>query len=182
MIPPRTREKLAAHVDAVLARASIPTSEREEVAEELLGHLTHRCETYIAAGVDPDAAAHRAVGDFGSAARIGHDFTRAYRGRFWASTIGPLVPERARSGRPLAITLFAVQAFALSALYVGIAGWALVNHSPLHAVVLGIGGALVSGALLLVGFALLQAQRWAVVVAVLGSALLLIDGMVQITR
>jgi hypothetical protein len=182
MIPAGAHDRLAAHVDAVLARASIPSRDRQDLTEELLGHLIEHCEKLIAAGVEPGAAADRAISEFGAAPHIGRELTRAYRGRLWASTIGPLLPDRARPARPLAITLLAVQAFALSALYVGSAGWTLVNHSPLHAVLLGLGGAAVSAALLLVGFGLLQGQRWAVLLATLGSVLLVFDGAFQLTR
>lgn len=132
MIPAGAHERLTAHVDAVLAAASVPESERNDIGDELLGHLVERCEGYIAAGVEPDAAADRAIAEFGPAPRIAHDLTRAYRGRLWASTIGALLPARTQPERPLAITLFAVQAFALSALYAGMAGWVLVNYRSMR--------------------------------------------------
>lgn len=97
--------RLAQHVDAVLTASSVPARDRDDLAEKLLGHLVERCDHLVEEGLDPIAAADRAIAEFGTASRIGSDLTGAYRGRVWASTIGPLLPARAQPGRPLAITL-----------------------------------------------------------------------------
>lgn len=182
MIPAGAHERLATHVDAVLDAASVPLGERDDLAEELLGHLVERCAGLIGEGLDPDEAASRAIAEFGAAVRIGRDLTRAYRGRLWASTIGVLLPNETRSDRPMAVTLFAVQAFALSAIYVGTAGWALLNHPPVQALLLGLGASATSSALLVLGFGLLRAQRWALAIAAFGSIVIGMDGVIGFTE
>lgn len=180
MIPPGVRERLAAHVDAVLAGARVPATHRAEIAEELLGHLIQRVKELLTDGLTPHDAAERAIRDFGGAERIGRDFTRTYHGRLWASTIGVLLPAGTPAGRPLAVTLFWILALAMSAVYLLLAGWALAHHPPIRALVLGVGGATASGAILLVGLALRRARGWALDVATAGSLILVVLGVVEL--
>lgn len=180
MIPAGVEARLREHVASVLAAARIPATDGEEIAEELYGHLVERVRRLVADGMEPEVAADRAIRDFGAAERIGDDFTRTYHGRLWASTIGVLLPAETPAGRPLAVTLFWILALAMSAVYLLLAGWALVHHPPIRAIILGVGGIMVSGAIFLVGFGLRRAQRWAVDVATAGSFILVIFGLVEL--
>lgn len=183
MIPAGVLERLIAHVEAVLAAASVPAGQRDEIAEELLGHLVERVRALIADGMAPSDAADRAIRSFGTAGRIGRDFTRTYRGRLWASTIGMLLPVETPAGRrPMAVTLFWLLALGMSVVYLLMTAWAVTHHPPVRALLLCVGGAAISGAMLLVALGLQRAQRWALDIATAGSVVVVIFGLYELTR
>jgi hypothetical protein len=90
--PPTPAERLRSHVDRILDRASVRGGDREDLVEELYGHLWQRWQDGIAAGLQSDAAADAAISGFGEASRLGQDMTSAYHSRLYASTIGVLLP------------------------------------------------------------------------------------------
>lgn len=91
-IPHEIAERLQAHVGAIVAAAGIPAADRSDVAEELYGHLAERWAHHLAEGLDPQRAAERAIAEFGRPDQLGRDFLDAYHSRFWASTVGVLLP------------------------------------------------------------------------------------------
>jgi len=90
--PPTPAERLRSHVDRILDRASVRGGDREDLVEELYGHLWQRWQDGMTAGLSTDAAADAAISGFGEASRLGQDMTSAYHSRLYASTIGVLLP------------------------------------------------------------------------------------------
>ena len=77
---------------------------REDIAEELHGHLIERVQAYRDAGMDEPAAVERAVRELGGVEQLGRDFRRTYHSRLWASTVGILLPAVApREVRPSSV-------------------------------------------------------------------------------
>ncbi len=83
---------LWAHVDRILDRSAVPAADRDELAEELFGHLWQRWRDEVAAGFDVEAAAAVAIESFGGADELAPGMTRAFHSRLFASTIGVLLP------------------------------------------------------------------------------------------
>jgi len=89
---------LRAHVEATLVSARVPRQVRDDLAEELYGHLwTPLARRPSWSGLDEQAAAESAIRSFGSAQRLGVEMTAAYHSRLYASTIGVLLPAVAGS-------------------------------------------------------------------------------------
>ncbi len=129
-------DRLRAHVEAVVAAAGVPRSQRDDLAEELLGHLEERTEALVAQGVSREDAVRLAVDAFGSADALAGDFARAFHSRLWASTIGVLLASTQRGDdRPqvvgwLRLVLVLSMAFTAAALVITAAsasfGWVVV--------------------------------------------------------
>lgn len=92
MKPPTPAERLRSHVDHIVALTPVLGDEREELIEELYGHLWQSWQDGIASGLSSDDAADAAISDFGDTGRIGSEMTMAYHSRLYASTIGVLLP------------------------------------------------------------------------------------------
>ena len=92
MTEPTPAERLRSHVVRILDRSSVHAHDRDDIAEELYGHLWQCWQNGIAAGLSSDAAADAAISDFGDAGRLGRGMTGAYHSRLYASTIGVLLP------------------------------------------------------------------------------------------
>ena len=182
MIPLGVDERLRAHVASVLATAHVPRAERDDLGEELYGHLVEHWQALVDEGLDPMEAADRAVRRFGTAHRIGGELTRTYRGRVWASTIGALLPDEASPGRPMAVTLMVVLAMSMSAIHVLLAIEGLLNHPPVEALVWATSSAIAAAAILVLGIGLLRAQRWAVWISLGFCILLTFAGVMDATR
>lgn len=159
---PTVEARLAAHVESVLNGASFRKRDRDDLAEELYGHLWQRWQDALAAGLDEEAAAEEAIRSFGEPARLGREVTLAYHSRLYASTIGILLPTVAEpKEKPrgywiiyfLLFTTFWVMTMVLTRTW--------MDGTPLRA---GIG---FSGTLMaylaagLVMFAFRRRQRWA---------------------
>jgi hypothetical protein len=168
MIPAGVERRLRGHVGRVLRSAHVPAAERDELAEELFGHLVEAWETLVQDGLTESAATDRAIRDFGPAERIGRDLTRTYRGRFWASTIGILLPATSsRAPQPriawwLGASLRFYGIFAAIAT-VGIAA----NATPVRAVVVLVSGVAATAVIFVAAAALGRRQRWALDAAIL---------------
>ncbi len=168
MIPLSVERRLRGHVDRILRTAHVPAAERRDLAEELFGHLVERWEALIRDGLSEPAALERAIRDFGSADRVGRDLTRAFHGRFWASTIGVLLPATpARAPQPriawwLGASLRFYGIFGAIAT-VGIAA----NATPVRAVVVIVSGVAATVVIFVAAAALARRQRWALEVAIL---------------
>lgn len=98
---PETERRLRAHVAAILAGAGVQPAVRDDLTEELYGHLLERTRTHVGRGMSGDDAVSRAIADFGPAGHLAREFGRTYHSRLWASTIGVLAPAVAdRDDRP----------------------------------------------------------------------------------
>ena len=53
MIPLGVDERLRAHVASVLATAHVPRAERDDLGEELYGHLVEHWQALVDEGLDP---------------------------------------------------------------------------------------------------------------------------------
>jgi len=175
---PESRRRLEAHAQAIVAAGGVPPVLREELVEELVGHLAARVEAATAAGTPEAEAVDRAIASFGSADRLGRDFQRTYHSRIWASTIGVLLPQVATGNpRPGAVgwLRFGV---GLTIVVTSIAGVvALPSASPLRLLV---GGPMLLASLvvgLLAFRALARGQRWALRYAMAVAVLLVAYGV-----
>lgn len=153
--------RLRAHVDATLANARVPRQVRDDLAEELYGHLWTRWQEAIASGLDEQDAAEEAVRSFGSAQRLGVEMTVAYHSRLYASTIGVLLHASAASAdRPAG--LGRLQALLLIPMLgtVAVAAGELGSLTPGRAVLALIGVAAAVSMSLASFLAIERGQRW----------------------
>ncbi len=171
-------ERLRAHAEAIVRAGRVPGARREGLVEELLSHLLEQFRWYVGAGLDEDAAAERAIREFGEPDALGRDLRDAFRGRFWASTIGTLIPvERSRGGRPGGIGWLAGLT-TVGAIFAAVAaGVTAVSSPPVHAIV---GLVAYGGAALAMWFgaeALRNGQEWGRGVCVLTALGMLVQGI-----
>lgn len=177
MIPAGVEERLRAHVFRVLAHAHVPAADRGDVAEELYGHLVERWQALIDDGMEPMRAADEAVRLFGGAERIGADLTRSFRGRFWASTIGVLLPAVTMKGpRPTIAWWLGASLWSYGVLGGAIGVGVAAQLSPVRAAVVllfAIGTAVVY---VVAAAALARRQRWGLDIAVAANVIGLVTG------
>jgi hypothetical protein len=154
--------RLQAHVEATIASARVPRQVRDDLAEELYGHLWTRWQEAIGSGLDEQAAAESAIRSFGSAQRLGIEMTAAYHSRLYASTIGVLLPAVAGSAdRPAGVgRLQAMLLIPMLGVVVAAAG-ELGSLTPGRAVLAVIGVAAAVSMSLASFLALGRGQRWA---------------------
>ncbi len=94
-----TQARLYAHVESILNGAAFRRRDRDDLAEELYGHLWQRWQDALASGLGEEAAADQAIRSFGGPASLSRDVTLAYHSRLYASTIGdPGADRRRREG------------------------------------------------------------------------------------
>ncbi|HYI67174.1 MAG TPA: permease prefix domain 1-containing protein [Candidatus Limnocylindrales bacterium] len=178
MIPSDVENVLRGHVASVLASADVPRTEREDLAEELYGHLAERWQVLVDDGTDPEAAAERAIAGFGSADRIGRDLTSTYRGRFWSSTIGMLLPASARAATSPGIVWWlaaSMRAYAVFSLVYGASQ--VLSLSPVRAALVAVAAAAWAGILLIGAMALSRRQRWALDLAIVANVAGILFGL-----
>ena len=173
MIPDGVERRLRVHVASVFASAHVPSAERDDLAEELYGHLVERWESLVAGGSDPMEAARDAIRGFGRAEHIGHDLTRTYRGRFWAATVGVLLPTvPAGQPQPRIAWWLGVSLRFYAVIYAFLSVAVAVSISPVIAILVIAVAIPAVTVLFLAAAALPRRQRWgldlAVVVNVLG--------------
>lgn len=177
MIPTGVEQRLRAHVAQVLAYAHVPERDRDGVAEELYGHLVERWRAFTDGGMEPARAADEAVRSFGAARHIGSDLTRSFRGRFWASTIGVLLPVATVRGPRPRIAWWLGASLAVYAVLGGFHALAVAaNSSPLRAVVVSLLGLGTTAIYLLAATALARRQRWGLDVAIIANVIGLVTG------
>ncbi len=175
---PEARHRIDAHVAAILDASGVPTRRRQDLAEELFGHLAERVAALVAGGLtEPDATA-RAIADFGPAGRLGRELTRAYRSRLWASTIGVLVPPLAApADRPSVVGwLRLILGLSVGLETIGLA-FAGATETPVHVLlaVVGLGTGVILGVLAFQ--ALARGQRWALLYAIVVALLFVFYGV-----
>lgn len=173
-------ERLRAHAEAIVRAGRVPGRLRDEVIEELLSHLLQRFRAHVGAGVDPETAAGRAMNEFGQPDALGRDMRGAFHGRFWASTIGTLIPvERAPGGRPAGIGWLAGLTTVGAVFAAAAAGITAVSSPPLHAILGLVAYGAAALALWFGAEALRNGQEWGYGVCVLTASGMLVQGIVD---
>jgi hypothetical protein len=178
---PEVEARFRAHAAGIIAAAGVPASGREDLEEELVGHLVERWASLVADGLAPDASVHQAIAGFGTADQLAPPLRLAYHSRLWASTIGVLLPVVTRPpGRPSAVGWLR---FVLGVMVViGVAGAALLvpNLSLFHLVTAG--PLLVFGivGLVLAFIGLGRGQRWALRYAIAAAGILFVEGIITV--
>jgi hypothetical protein len=168
------------HVAAILERSAVPPDARDDVAEELLGHLVERWNALVADGLDAGEAAERAVSEFGDPDALASDFRAAFHSRLWASTIGVLMPLERPIGGPSAIGWLSGLT-ALAALLAGVGAVVMaLTLTPVRAIVAGFGMGAGCVVLWLASVAVARGQRWAYRVAIAVAVLMVAQGVVQL--
>ena len=160
-VPMEPTARLRAHAGSILAGSSVPAAEREDIAEELYGHLWQRWQDALAAGASASEAAETAIRSFGQASRLGREMTGAYHSRLYATTVGALLPAATASpGQPAGYRRLRVL-LALIAVFQFVLVGTLINLTPVRAVLfaLGLGFSIALSVLAFRAFG--RAQRWA---------------------
>jgi hypothetical protein len=181
-MPPAIEEQLRAHVARTLATAGVSAHVRDDLLEELLGHLFERWAAHVANGMEMAVAADRAIADFGVSADIGRQLGRTYHSRLWASTVGVLLPGVvAPQDRPSAIRWLR---FVLGLMIVlnGVGAAALAVLTPIHLLAYTAGLVLSTVGLVLAFIGLGRAQSWALIYAACAAFLLLVLGLVDLAQ
>ena len=158
----QSESRLRTHVEATLVSARVPRQVRDDLAEELYGHLWTRWQEAIGSGLHEQAAAESAIRSFGSAQRLGVEMTAAYHSRLYASTIGVLLPAVAGSAdRPAG--LGRLQALLLIPILgtVAVAAGELGSLTPGRALLAVVGAAAAVSMSLTAILAIGRGQRWA---------------------
>jgi hypothetical protein len=179
-VPEAIEERLRAHVTAVIAAAGVAGSERDDLHEELLGHLSERWQARRDDGLDTAAAADLAIADFGSVAEIGGELGRTYHSRLWASTIGVVLPAvTAPAERPSAVVWLR---FVLCLLLVldTLAALVMLTLTPLHLLIMATAAVVSTAGILLAFKALGRAQRWALDYALWATVIVLVLGLFEV--
>ena len=180
--------RLRAHVQAILERASVPPEHRDDLAEELYGHLWQRWQDAAkSAGPAADGSdgaensVEAAIRSFGDPGSLGRDFTRAFHSRMYAGTIGALLPAVADLGdeAPDAVML---RLFFGSLLVqdIVLAFVALRTLTPFRLGVTLASLVLSAVVVVLALGALARAQRWAVRLALPAIAVCLVEGCAEL--
>ncbi len=159
---PNPEPRLRAQVESILAGSSVPSADREDLAEELYGHLWQRCQDALAAGAGASEAVETAIRSFGEVGRLGHEMTGAYHSRLYATTIGVLLPVVAPPPgklwgyRRLRLLLALGAIVELILLWLG-----LTQLTPVRAAVFASGGGLALALDVMAFRAFGRGQRWA---------------------
>ncbi len=158
----QSESRLRAHVEATLASAHVPRQVRDDVAEELYGHLWTRWQEAIVSGMDEQAAAESAIRSFGSTQRLGVEMTAAYHSRLYASTIGVLLPAVAGSAdRPAGLGRLQALLLVPALGSIVVAASELASMTPGRAVLAVVGAAAAVTMSLTAILAIDRGQRWA---------------------
>ncbi len=178
--PMEPTARLRAHAGSILASSSVPAAEREDLAEELYGHLWQRWQDALAAGASASEAVETAIRSFGQASRLGREMTGAYHSRLYSTTIGVLLPAvAAPPGQPAGLLNMWLLIGVVAVFQLALVG-TLVNLTPVRAVVFALSAGL-SVALSVLAFrALGRAQRWALRYSQFVLALLLVESAATI--
>lgn len=175
---PESGVRLHAHVATILSGAAVPAHLRDDLAEELYGHLVERMRALQISGVSETDAVERAIAELGTADQLGREFGRTYHSRLWVSTIGVLLPAVApRDERP-AVVGWLRFTLGLVMVVVGI-GLAILlpQATPVRALGMLAAEALGLGAIILAIGALVRGQRWALLYAIAICLELLVYGI-----
>lgn len=178
MIPEEVDRRLRAHVASILAAAHVPRSDRDDLAEELFGHLAEGWQALVDSGTEPMAATASAIRDFGHSRHIGQDLTRAYRGRFLASTIGVLLPVTATTPTIPRIAWWLGASLRFYGVVLALLTVATsAELSPLRAIMVMATGVPAVAVLFVAALAIGRRQRWATELAIVVNVVGLLFGL-----
>ena len=169
--------RLRVYVASILAGSSVPAADREDIAEELYGHLWQRWRDALDAGASAAEAVETAIRSFGEAGRLGHEMTGAYHSRLYATTIGALLPAVAPPPGKLWGYRRLRLLLALAAVVELVLGWIGVTQlTPVRALLFtcGVGLALALDVLAFRAFG--RGQRWALRYCQFLLAVVLVQG------
>ncbi len=174
---PDAEPRMRAYVESILAGSSLPSADREDVFEELYGHLWQRWHDALAAGADTAEAVETAIRSFGETGQLGREMTGAYHSRLYATTIGVLLP----TVTPVPGTVWGYRRLrlllGLGALVELVLAWiGLVELTPVRAALVVAAAALVLTLDVLAFRAFGRAQRWALRYCQFVLALVLVLG------
>jgi hypothetical protein len=178
---PSAELRLRAHVDSILAGSSVPFADREDIAEELYGHLWLCWQEALSAGASAAEAAETAIRSFGEPGRLGREMTGAYHSRLYATTIGVLLPAatpppgKLWGYRRLRLLL------AMGAIVQMLSVWiALTQMTPLRFALFACGAGLALALNVLAFRAFGRGQRWALRYCQLSLAVILAQGAASV--
>lgn len=182
-IDPDTAGRLRAHAERIVAAAGVPARARDDMTNELFGHLLERAATLVVEGHTWVDAADRAIAALGGVAELAPDLAAAFHSRVWSSTIGVLLPAiTAREDRPALIgwmRLALVIGMVLTVLGLGLA---IFRAPPVHLVVMVASLLLGLAGLLLAFEGLARGQRWALRYGTAFAAQLVVFGVVSVVE
>lgn len=164
MTEPTPAERLRSNAERILDRTSVRERDREDLAEELYGHLWQRWQDGIVAGLTGDEAADAAISGFGDADRLGREMTSAYHSRLYASTIGVLLPAVAGSSdKPYGYGRSRALVF-LTGLFTLVGGAIVANGQTPFRLLVSVLALLLAFFITVLAYrALARRQRWALV-------------------
>lgn len=99
-IPEAVAAKLAEHAASIVRFAVVAPRDRDDLVEELTGHLEAAYRAARADGRGEEDAVEAAIAAFGATDVVARELMVTYRGRLWASTIGQLLRVVIRSDEP----------------------------------------------------------------------------------
>jgi len=162
VMTPASEARLRAHVATILSAGAVPAHLRDDLAEELYGHLVERMRAHQTDRLPEADAVERAIAELGAADQLAREFSRTYHSRLWASTVGVLLPAVApRDERP-AVVGWLRFTLGLAMLIAGIGLAVLLPQAtPVRALGTLVAEAFGLGAMGLAIGALARGQRWA---------------------
>lgn len=182
-LDPETAGRLRAHVERIVAAAGVPARARDDMTDELHGHLLERAAALVAEGHDWTDAADRAIAALGGVDELAPDLATAFHSRLWSSTIGVLLPAiAARDDRPTVIGWMRLALVVGMVLTVVALGVAILRATPIHLVLLVASLLLGLGGLLLAFEGLARGQRWALWFGIAFAAQLVLFGVIDVVQ
>jgi len=178
---PEIAGRLRTHAERIVAAAGIPARARDDMADELYGHLFERTASLVADGHTWTDATDRAIAALGAVDELAPDLATAFHSRLWSSTIGVLLPAiTAREDRPTVIGWMRLALVIGMALTVVGLGVAIFRATPVHLVVVVTSLFLGLAGLLLAFEGLARGQRWALWYGIAFAAELVLFGVLSV--
>ena len=172
--------RLRSFVHSIVTGAAVPSRVRDDLEEEMLGHLLERLAAQRAAGIPADDAAQRVIAEFGDPAALSADLARTYHSSVWASTVGVLLAHHvSEDRRPRAVSAMAFVVGVAAALNAIGAAVGIATFTPGRAVVAGVSGFVLVAMSVLVVKGLTVGQRWAFSLGRAVLAVFVVAGIVQ---
>jgi hypothetical protein len=166
VVTPESEARLRAHVATILSGGAVPLHLRDDLTEELYGHLVERIRAHQSGGLSEADAVEHALAELGGADQLAAEFRRTYHSRLWASTIGVLLPAVASKDEWPAVVGWLRFTLALTMLVIGVGLVLLLPQAtPVHAMGLIVVEAFGLVAMNLAIKGLARGQRWALLYA-----------------
>jgi hypothetical protein len=182
-LDPETAGRLRAHAERIVKAAGVPAHAREDLTDELYGHLLERTAALVADGRSWTDAADRAINALGGVDELAPDLATAFHSRLWSSTIGVLLPAvAAREDRPAVIGWMRLALVIGMVLAVVGLGLTLFRATPVHLVVMTASLLLGLAGLLLAFEGLARGQRWALWYGIAFAAQLVVFGLISVVE